>query len=239
MPKYQIGLEDGRQFEIETDKPVTQEQAQDMVNRQASGGQGRRSRLSEELPPVQVPQPSPLDLGERIGLSFADDQGREKYLNDKFKFVQRLPNGKFAVGDTPDAIAPIDPEGMFNDILGDLADITAIIPTIAGQIAGGALGAITLNPAWIIAGGGIGAAIGEAVSRGIGKLAGVDIRTAGEQATDIAISGAFGAVGEGIGQAFKYAGRGLSNIAKRSLDKAVKSSPNVSKTLQSFQTTGS
>ncbi len=239
MPKYQIGLEDGRQFEIETDKPVTQEEAQGMVNRQISEGQDRGSRLAS-LPaaaPVQAPQPSPLNLGERIGLSFADEVGREKFLNDRFKFVQRLQNGKFAVGNTPDTIAPIDPEGMFNDILGDLADITAIIPPIAGQITGGILGALTApvtGPAGIIAGGGIGAAVGEAISRGIGKVAGVDVRTAGEQATDIAIAGAFGAVGEGIGQAFKYAGRGLSNIAKRSLDKAVRGSPNVSKTLQTL-----
>lgn len=235
MPKYQIGLEDGRKFEIETDQPVTQEQAQDMINRQVSKGQGGGSRLAN-LPaaaPVQAPQPSPLNLGERIGLSFADDQGREKYLSDRFKFVERLPNGKFAVGDTPDTVAPIDPEGMFNDILGDLADITAVIPTIAGQITGGILGA-PLGPGGVIAGGGVGAAVGEAISRGIGKLAGVDIRAAEEQATDIAIAGAFGAIGEGIGQAFKWAGRGLSNIAKRSIDKAVRSANNPSKVLQTL-----
>ena len=233
MPKYQIGTADGRQFAIETDKPVTQEEAQEMVNREVAGGQGKTSRLAGEMPPVQAPQSSPLNLGERIGLSFADDKGREKYLRDKFKFVARLPNGKFAAGDTESTIAPIDPEGMFNDILGDLADITAVIPTIAGQIIGGTLG-IAGGPAGVIAGGGVGAAIGEAVSRGIGRIAGVDTRAAGEQAADIAIAGAFGAVGEGIGQAFKFAGKGLSNLAKRSLDKAVKGTPNSSKTLQAL-----
>jgi len=231
MPKYQIGLEDGRNFEIETDKPVTQEEAQEMVNQQVAGSEEKPSRLSGEMPPAQEPKPSPLNLGERIGLSFADDQGREKYLKDKFKFVQRLPNGKFVAGNTMSDIAPIDPEGMFNDILGDLADITAVIPTIAGQIIGGTLGAAG-GPGGVIAGGAAGSAIGEAVSRGIGRIAGVDVRTAGEQATDIAIAGAFGAVGEGIGQAFKFAGRGLSNLAKRSLDKAVRSSTNPSRALK-------
>lgn len=233
MPKYQVGLDDGRQFEIETDKPVTQEEAQEMVNRQSSGGQGNTSRLASEMQPPPERKESPLGLGERIGLSFADDNGREAYLKDKFKFVQRLENGKFAVGNTPDAIAPIDPEGMFNDILGDLADITAVIPTITGQIIGGTLGAAA-GPAGIIAGGAGGAAIGEAISRGIGRIAGVDTRKASEQATDIAIAGAFGAIGEGIGQAFKFGGRGISNLAKKSLDKAVRGTPNPSKSLQAL-----
>lgn len=223
-------------IELTGDKPPTEQELDEVFAKVGTGvtqAQGGGSRLAGDLPPVQAPKPSPLNLGERIGLSFADDKGRENYLRDKFKFVTRLPNGKFAAGNTIGDIAPIDPEGMFSDILGDLADITAIIPTIAGQIIGGTLGAAA-GPGGVIAGGGIGSAIGEAISRGIGRIAGVDTRAASEQATDIAIAGAFGAVGEGIGQAFKFAGRGLSNLAKRSLDKAVKSTPNSSKTLQAL-----
>jgi len=206
-------------------------QSQDNLDQILVGGQQQAQPTSAlSITPSTPPQPSPLSFGERVGLSFADDAGREKYLTDKFKFVERLPNGKFAVGNTQDTLAPIDPAGMFNDILGDLADITAIVPTITGQIVGGTLGS-PLGPAGIIAGGGFGAAVGEAVSRGIGRIAGVDIRTAGEQATDIAIAGAFGAVGEGVGQAFKFAGRGLSNLAKRSMDKAVRSAHSPSKAL--------
>jgi len=178
----------------------------------------------------QTRQPSPLSIYERFFLSFADDKGRENYLNKKFKFTQRLPNGKFAVGDDPNNILPIDPEGMFNDILGDLADVTAVIPPIAGQIIGGTLG-IVGGPAGIIAGGGIGAAIGEAVSRGIGKVAGVDLREGYEQAVDIGLSGLFGAMGEGFGQIFKFTGRGLSKIATKHIDDILKASSNPSKGL--------
>lgn len=236
MPTYTVtDPSTQRTLKLTGDKPPTEQELDEVFSKvNTDSTQGGGSRLAGEMaaaPPQ--PQKSPLSLGERIGLSFADDKGREKYLNDKFKFVQKLENGKYAAGDTMDTIAPIDPKGMFNDVLGDLADITAIIPTITGQIVGGTLGAAA-GPAGVIAGGGIGSAIGEAASRGIGKMLGLDLRVASEQATDIAIAGAFGAVGEGIGQAFKFAGRGLSNIAKRSLDKAVKGSPDASKSLQAL-----
>ncbi len=44
-----------------------------------------------------VPQKSPLNVVERIVLSFADDTGRSAMLRDKYKFGERLENGKYAV----------------------------------------------------------------------------------------------------------------------------------------------
>ncbi len=177
---------------------------------------------------------SPLSFVERLDLSFADDIGREKRLRQKFSIVKKLPNGKYAVGNSMNDIRPIDPQGLFNDTLGDLADVAAVIPTITGQVIGGAVGALTGNPLGVIGGAGLGAFAGEAISRGIGKISGVDLRKNQELVTDAVISGAFGAAGEGLGQAFKFAGKGLSKVATNSLDKAIKSHNNPSVALRAL-----
>jgi len=194
---------------------------------------------------IQVPssaeQKSPLSFIERMGLGFADDTGRENNLKKKFSIVERLPNGKFAVGNNRNEVAPIDPEGIFNDVLGDLADVVSEIPVIAGQIigatAGGTVGSVVPGAGTaggIVAGGAGGAAGGEAVRIGIGRLLGVRESSALQEATDIAIVGAFGAAGEGAGQILRFTGRGLSNVAKKSFDKGIKTSTNPSKSLSTL-----
>jgi outer membrane lipoprotein SlyB len=146
---------------------------------------------------------SPLSISESVNFSFAtDDVSKETYLRSKFQFVEKLPNGKFAAGNSRESIAPVDPEGIFNDVLGKLARISSLIPSIAGQIIGGTLG-IPGGPAGIIAGGTIGSGVGEAVSKGIGKGLGVNQQDAEAIATDIAIATSFGAAGEVIGAGLK------------------------------------
>jgi hypothetical protein len=158
-------------------------------------------------------QKSPLSIGERLQLSFSDDSGKETFLRSKFALVERLDNGKFAVGNTPGQLTPIDPEGMFNDVLGDVADIIGEIPVIAGQIAGTAIGATSgsVVPGAGTAGGAIlgsaaGAGLGEAAKIGVGRALGLREKKAMEEATDIAISTAFGAAGEGLAQGAKFVG---------------------------------
>ncbi len=199
--------------------------------------QGQQFRQPSTAPDISEKK-SPISILKRLKLSFANDEGRERELRNQFKIVEKLPNGKFAVGNTLQDIAPIDPEGIFNDVLGDLADVAGEIPVIAGQILGASGGALLEIPSGpvptIILGGALGAASGEAVKKGIGKLLGVNTERAETIATDIAISGAFGAVGESLGQGLKFAGRGLSNIAKKGLDKGVRNSANPSKALQNL-----
>ena len=89
---------------------------------------------------IGKPQSSPLSNVERLRLSFADNKGREKFLRQNFQIVEQLDNGKFAVGDNPNDVVPIDPSGFFNDVIGDLSDIVGEIPVIAGQIGGASLG---------------------------------------------------------------------------------------------------
>lgn len=152
-------------------------------------------------------KPSAIGIIDRLKLSFADDRGREAELRKKFQFVERLESGKFAVGNSPKEMTPIDPEGVFNDVIGDLADVVSEIPVIAGQIVGTGAGAAGGNVPGAIAGSAVGAGVGEAAKQGIGKALGVNDETAKEMATDIAISTAFGAAGEGISQAAKVVGQ--------------------------------
>ena len=177
-------------------------------------------------------RPSAIGLVDRAKLSFADDSGRQQVLRSKFKYVEKLENGKYAVGDNPKNLQPIDPEGMFNDVIGDLADVVSEIPILAGQIAGASSAAFGTGGLATVAGGAAGATVGGAVKVGTGQMLGVRKGDALEEATDIAINGAFGAVGEGLGQALKYGGKGLSGLAKNSFDRAIAKSTNPPKSLQ-------
>lgn len=179
---------------------------------------------------------SPLTILERLKFSFANDAGREQSLRQKYRFVERLPNGKFAVGNNRNDIKPIDPEGIFNDVIGDFADIVGELPVIAGQIAGTAIGAGsglftagTTSVPGAMVGAGLGAAGGTGIKRIMGQLLGVD--TAEKVVGDMALSGMFGAVGEGLGATVGIAKRGLTNKARVLLDKSIKSSANPSKSL--------
>lgn len=169
-------------------------------------------------------QKSPLSFSDRVILSFSDPATKREILADRFKFVQELPNGKLAVGNDINNIIPIDPEGLFNDVSGDLADVASIIPTIAGQIAGSIAGTPG-GPAGIVAGGAAGAAAGEAVSKGIGKAIGVNKQDPGEVATDLVIAGSFGALGEGIGLGLKAAGPAMAKAGMKAFEAVVKRNP--------------
>jgi hypothetical protein len=214
MPTYEINTSDGRTFEVEANRKPTTLEAQEILTQQS--GTTEPSRFLGTTPLSSTPSldvSSPISILERLKLSFADNVGREQYLRNKFQFVRQLPNGKFAVGNNPENIRPIDPEGLFNDVLGDLADVVGEIPVIAGQILGtigGAAAEIPTGPVpTTILGAATGAAGGEAVKKLIGKGLGVNEQQASEMATDIAITGAFGAAGEGLIQASKFAGLGI------------------------------
>lgn len=198
----------------------------------ASFDSGQGGGGQQQVAPAQpTDQQSALSLAERVVFSFGDDPGKEEFLKGKFKHVQKLPNGKFAVGDDPKNLSPVDPEGVFNDMLGDVADMAGLVPVITGQIIGATTGFLGTGGIGTVAGGAGGAALGQGVSTAIGRSLGVRKGKAEEEATDIAIAGAFGAVGEGIGKALKFAGKGLSQLAKNSLDRGIARSADPSKTV--------
>ena len=200
---------------------------------EAVGGrnQGGLSFSEQDLGTPTATQPSPLSLGERVRLSFADDVGRKQFLERKFRVVSRLPNGKFAVGDNIQDLRPIDPEGLFNDILGDMADIVGEIPVIAGQVGGTVLGA-PAGGVGAVAGAGAGAGVGQAGKAIIGRLAGVRGGTAQEEATDVALNAAFGATAQGVvGLSKALVARGLAPLFSKAADKAIATNPKVAGTL--------
>ena len=197
---------DGQQTSISDDQVKQILFAQEQPQQEADGG------LSIEQ---SVPEESPISIVDRMRLSFADDAGREEELKKKFKFVAKVENGKYAVGDDPRSLTPIDPEGVFNDVLGDIADVVAEIPVIAGQIGGAAAG-IPGGPGGVIAGGAAGSFAGEGVKKGIGKMLGVNKQDPMAVATDMAISAAFGAAGESLGQ---IAGAVTKNVVSPALTK--------------------
>lgn len=174
------------------------------------------------------PEESPITILDRLKLGFSDDEGKENFLKEKFAIVERLPNGKFAAGDNPNELLPIDPEGIFNDVIGDIADIAGEIPVIAGQmmgsVAGGTAGSIVPGAgtaAGTIAGGAAGAGLGEAAKIGIGRALGVREQKAMEEATDIAISSAFGAAGEGLAKGVQLGGKFLGKAITKKMAKAI------------------
>lgn len=182
---------------------------------------------SQQDQSLQIPkqEQSPLSLAERIKLSFADDPGRMSYLQSKFPFVERLPNGKMAVGNDPRSLMPIDPQGFLNDVLGDAADIVGEIPVMGGQIAGATAGA-GAGPGGIIAGGGAGAGLGHVARTEIGKKLGVN--TGEEEATDALLIGALGAGSEALVLGAKAVSEGMIKpFLKRGMDKLVQSNSEV------------
>lgn len=214
---------------VEFDKEPNEQDIDEVASRLG----GRQDIFTpSNLPNVSTPrtQQSPLSINDRLRLSFADEIGRENFLKDKFQFVERLPNGKYAVGNSPEEVMPIDPEGLFNDVLGDLADVVGEIPVIAGQIIGGGLGAVAEIPTGpvptTIIGGGAGAAGGELVKQLIGRGLGVRGQSALEEATDVAVTGAFGAAAEGLVLGTRALGKNII-VPKltRMLDKTVNRSP--------------
>lgn len=85
------------------------------------------------------------------------------------------------------------------DFLGDLGDIGKSALPIAGGIAGGAVGALTLNPAGIAAGAAIGSGLGGAGEAALNGEGAGDIATQG--LTDAAIGGIGGGLAGGAGLA--------------------------------------
>ena len=210
MPTFNVrDPKTGREVTLtsQDNTPPTEQELEQIFS--SSGQQQTQSTEGNQLlseDPIQEQQ-SPISLKERLFLGAVNDRDREKYLRSKYSNVQRLPDGKFAVGNDNRNLQPIDPQGLFNDVLGDLADVASEIPVIAGQIMGATAGATLGNVPGAIAGSGIGAGVGELGKIAIGKMSGIDERTAEEMATDVVISSAFGAAGESLAIGTKAFGK--------------------------------
>ena len=145
---------------------------------------------------------SPLSFVQRAALSFAGDN-KENVLKRDFKFVEKLPNGKFAVGNDIRSLQPIDPDGVFNDMLGDIADVANwVAPMLASTtaaIAAAPADVATASPLPSMLAAGRGMAIGETFNKTMGGALGVGSETPKKMASDIGLAGASGFAGQGLG----------------------------------------
>lgn len=172
--------------------PPTEQELEQIFasNNQQSQQQSGNALLSDTPIPEEK---SAVSIPTRAWLSFHDKQDQEKILKKDFSIVQPQPDGNFLVGNDSRDLQPVTPDGLLNDLAGKLADHAADIPVIAGQ-----LGALALVPEVAIPGriaaSAAGAGAGQAISSTIGE------KKLNELATDVAISSAFGAAGEGLVQ---------------------------------------
>lgn len=159
-----------------------------------------------------------------------DPTKKKKLLEENFSVVEQTPDGKFMVGDSLDDLSPLDPDGLFNDVLGDLADISGMILPAAAQVAGGMIGAAVPGVGPVL-GGIAGAQIGEAAKIGLAKKLGVRDNNIVKDAVDIAAATAFGAAGEGLAKALSVGGKALIPKAGKVLNKITTEAPDPSKAL--------
>lgn len=158
---------------------------------------------------IALSRKSPVSFVDRLRLSFAGTpQDLENELKKQYSIVQRVGNN-YLIGHDPENLAPYDAQGLTTEVFKDLADIAGEIPVIAGQVIGTMIGAASGGvPA--VAGAATGAATGQLIKESIGKSLGINEKTAKDIATDTAIAGAFGTLGEGLFQGAKLAKRAVS-----------------------------
>lgn len=194
-----------------------------------------KANLSSETVEDKPITKSPASIIDRLRLSFLDTAQRKQFLEKRFASVQTLPNGKFMVGNDINNLLPVDPEGMFNDVAGDIADIVGEIPVIAGQILGTGIGALAELPSGpiptTIAGAAAGTTIGTILKQNIGskiaKQESLSQREAMDRATEIVINTAFGVAGEGLAQGTRVLGKQvLAPKLMNMLDDGIKNSRN-------------
>lgn len=191
-------------------------------NNVVTKGQQQSKYLGSEPIPEEK---STLSIQDRLVLSFADDIGKQEYLKKRYSLVERLPDGKFVVGDNVKNLQPIDPNGVFNDVVGDISDFAGEILPMAGQILV-ATAASTLAPATggvsTILGGAAGAGAGESAKIVLGKLLGVRKGSFEDQLADAGMASVFGAGGEAFGQGLKLTAKGISKTTGKIFDALAK-----------------
>lgn len=185
----------GRKLKLtsQDDTPPSEQELEQVFSGQAQSStqvEPQNKYLSETPIPEQQ---SAISIPDRAWLSFHNDKDKEKILKRDFSVVQKQPDGNFLVGNDTRDLQPVSPDGLFNDLMGKIADHASDIPVIVGQLAALGLAPEVAIPARMAISG-LGAGAGQAVSSVIGE------KKIGEIATDVAATTAFGAMAEGLVQ---------------------------------------
>jgi len=184
MPKFEIELDDGRQFEIEADKQPSPEEVISFIN------QGQQSGPATQATPDQF-----LSAGERFATGF------------EFDPLEAVAQKRAERGLAPGT--PLEPTG-FNienlkdfpsDILDAIGPAFPAVFQLLGGLSGAAVGAASggvIAPLTIAKGGVAGAAGGEVLRQFIGsQILDHDEATVGQRLGKVAVEGALATVGEG------------------------------------------
>lgn len=157
------------------------------VKQSAGAGESGGQRGSFGQPLIQMDnqesgvesQPSAVNPLERAFFKMGDRRGVEDYLKKKFTIVKPQPDGDFHVGNSMNDLRPVDPNGLFNDFLGEIAEFVPSIPVIGAGVAGGLTGGVP---------GAVGAtAATSAAMKGIGYASGINKQDPWEAGVDVAI----------------------------------------------------
>lgn len=189
--------------------------------------------LSQNQPTGQVfnqpetspaPPPDPMaHIADRAKLSLLtkmDD--KVALLKQKYRYVQPQENGDFLVGDDPRSLQQIDTDGVFNDLLGELADQVGNALLIGGQIAGDIAGTAMAGPAGVIPGNAAGALVGEGAKELIAKRLGISSNDPYQIAGNLIEQGIWGASGPIVGKAIEAGGNQVFKAwYKRALDSKI------------------
>lgn len=172
---------------------------------------------------MQIESGSPLSFTQRLALSFAGPNA-ENVLKRNYKYVQKLPDGKFAVGHTPESMQPVDPPGLFNDVAGDVADVANWVAPVTLSTTLGTAG-IAAGPGSSIAMAGLGMGMGELINQQIGRDLGVRGPQSKSDEVEAGRSTIAGAAGQGLGLGAEAALGGVKPLFTKGIDKIRATAP--------------
>lgn len=182
------------------------------------------------LSPQTAINSSPISVEDRAKLAIGNDAGRKKYLQERFKAVDRTKEGDFVVQDDKGLWRRIDPEGlgdgdawsMTKELMSDASDLIRPGAQVAAQIGTAAGLAAATGGASLLAQGATSAATAAAVESGLtslGRLVGTYDATPEEQLRDIGIEAAlnFGGtyIAAGIKPTLGYVAEGLKKTGQK------------------------
>ena len=199
QPQQAQGQPQNQDFYSQEIAPTLQQNQPDYVGNMANTIASIYQRNSQDN------TTSPLHLVDSMAFGLADDAGKEKLLRSKFPIVQKTQDGNYAVGDNPDTLKLVNPQGIFNDVPTKIAQHIGDINTITDSIVGATLGGATMGVPGAMGGSALGGGFGTIVNKAVAKSLGLNTQSPQALATDVALDTALMGAGEGVGQAFNFA----------------------------------
>ena len=200
-----VQYDDGLNIEFQGNPtPQDIEEAHSQVSGSSDPVMQSLNNLSGSMSQAKLPQTqSPLNLADSVkfGLLAGDKKGQESLLRNKFSIVQDTGDGNYLVGNTPEELNKVNPDGLMNDIPAKLAQGIGTINTLTDSIIGATIGSAA-GPVGAVGGSAVGAGIGTGINKMLGKAMGLNKQSPESLATDIALDSALYGAGEGIGQLF-------------------------------------